>query len=886
MAKIVDEINKLQNDSIDLDLQSRLASVKKNMRGLDSSTEKYNTLVKEVLGLQIRRLENEKKKIKEATLQEKVSVQSKVTKLEKEINRQIVSFTKYKLDTKSNASLKNKTSVTLKDLENVFHSFINDVSKTIGGTADASINLSKKKLFRTAVNSKRDKQEAYHTGITGESTQATRKGIASVEVEAILESEKELADSLKEAFVDIKETIESTSSKREFDIQNEKFNLLVEVLEKNRGVIANNLEKELDKLIQAVTGEVKVKGGRLGALGGKYEDIKADADKLGVTRKLNAAGESLARGLGKIDGELGNFAESIISGIEGIDRFATGLFKIPETFNNFKKFLGGAFSTLSGKAVPGQNDQLAEVKASIDDLGKKFTGVINEKAENGKENPEIKTFGKRLKSTNKLTKVQAEQLTKTNKLTKISVGLMTWLNLEMGALAKKFQLQRVKGFFVGFGRLLSRYAGYILTGAMAIWAVGKSLVARGFIGGLAKFKSGIVAIGSILVTLARFTLPLLIGALTAVGTGLAALGLPVLLVVGGLGLMAAAVIMFPETVKKAMDFVGEIIDDFAKTVKQAIDYIKSLIPSWDDLNPFDEKFKSGLKRVGGWLDNINPFGASESEKQARQMANDVAEKSKAQPTTSYDGKNKILPTDETGTLMTGLISAETGAITDQKGPMDESRFIRTGAGADSSAYGPLQITKGLAKGSVNNGVFENDPELKKWVQEKFIPQGEKMLKADYNDKTYGKYGKGDLSGPEDRAMYEKMGKILVGETLKNNKGDVLKSTGEWRLGDKEKHKLGSVDPKYAEKVLTTVNNETKQLQTVMDQSKNLEYNNQKQMAAIQAKTLAQAMPNPSIINQNSNVNGGAAGKPNVPFDLRNLESTFMRSLLIDFGLVR
>lgn len=890
MAKISDEIQKLQNDSIDLDLQSRLASVKKNMKGLDSSTEKYNKLVKETLELQIKRLENQKKKLKDGSVQDKVSIQGVVTKLEKEIQRQIVSFTKYKLDTKANASLKNKTVVTLKDLENVFHEFVDELSTTVSEAADSSINLSKKKLYRSAINSKRDKQEAYHTGVTGTSISDTRKGIAGVEVEKLLESEKELADALKESFIDIKETIESTTSKREFDIQNEKFRLLIDVLNKNRGVIANSVEKELDKLIGLVSGEVKNKSNRLSVIGGKYEDIKADAERLGITEKLNAAGSSLARGLGKLDGELGQFAESIISSIEGIDRFATQLFKIPETFNNFKKFLGGTFQFLSGNAAPDQSKKLEEVKNSIDALGEKFTNVVNEKAE-ANDTTEGKKRTKNLKGLNKLSKVQNDQLTKHNKLSKISAGIMSLLNIELTTLTKKFGILRMKGFFAGFGRILSRFSGYILAGATSVYIAGKALAARGFLKALTSLRTGFMGMVSVVGNLARVVLPLLSTALGAVAVELGLIGLPALLIVGALTAAGVAIYLFRDKIKFVMDKIVEVATDFAEKIEDVIDYIKSLIP---DLNPFDkdDDFWKGWDRIKGWAGNLNPFGGgpSESEKMAQTMANNVKEKmterEKVQPTKSYDGSVPV-PQGDADKFMHGLITAETGPITAEKGAFDESRFIRTGAGADSSAYGPLQITKGLASGSLKNGAFDDDPELKKWVEEKFIPQGRKMLKADYNDPVYGKYGKGDLSGPEDRAMYEKMGRLLSKNTLENNKGDLEKSTGEWRLGDKEKNKLGSVDPKYRDKVLTTVQNyENQQMKMAMDQRKQLEYNSQNIVAMNQAKTIAQSMPNPSIINQSNNVQSQSDMRPHTPIDLRNTESTYVRNMDADFGLFR
>lgn len=876
MAKIDEQYNKLQTDAIDLDLQNRLAQVKKNMRGLDSSTNKYNSLVKEVLELQIKRLENEKKKLKTASVQDKVEGQNKVSNLEKEINEQMISFTKYKLDTKANAGLKNKTNVTLKDLEKVFHDFIADVSSSISSTSKASINLSDKKLFRTAINSKRDKQEAYNMGITGDSESQSRRSIAGVEVDYLLDSEKDLAKSLKDAFVDIKETIESTSSKREFDIQSEKFKLLIDVLEKNRNVISDDLEKELEKLIGAVSGEVKNKSNFLSRAGGKYEDIKADAERLGITQKLTSAGNELAQKLGFLDSELGTFIEGIMSTIEGIDRFATAIFKIPETLGNFKKFISGSFSLLTGRGGEDQTEKLQEVKESIDALGEKFTNVVNEKTDKedllGDSPEQFTKLGKGLKGVNKLSKAQSDNLTKGNKLTRLSNSLMTGLNLQMTGLLKSFGFLRIKSFFTGLISVVTVFTTSLITATLAAFTFAKTLFAKTFIRGLRLFTSGIVGLGGIFVSLARFTLPLLLAGLGTAAVALKTILLPLIglgiavgLVVGGLYLM----------------YQG---------MKKLIAWVDSIIPSKQTLTHnwlLNDDFYSGAERIGGWMNQINPFGGpSESEKQAQQMTNDVEQKSKPTPTKTVDGKNKILSgADGTEEFMNGLISAETGDITLNKEAFDESRFIRTGAGSDSSAYGPLQITKRLASGSVDNGVFDSDEELKKWVVEKYIPHGKKMLGSSYSDPKYGANGKGDLSGPEDRAMYEKMAKILVEQTLKDNKGNIISAAGEWRFGASEKDKLVLQDPRYAEKVLNVVNNkETKELQTVMDERARLAYNEKAILVANQAKIISQALPAASIINQNNNVSNGASSNPNTPVDVRNQCSTMVRSMDRDFCL--
>lgn len=896
MAKISEEINKLQNDSIDLDLQSRMLLVKKNMKGLDSSTDKYNKLVKEVLDLQIKRLENEKSKLKDSTVQEKVSVQSKVTKLEKEIQRQIVSYTKYKLDTKSNASLKNKTSVSLKDLENVFHEFIADVSSSISKSASSSINLSEKKIFRSAVNSKRDKQEAYHTGVTGTSVKDTRQGIATVEVEHILESEKELADSLKEAFVDIKETIESTSSKREFDIQNEKFKLLIDVLNKNRGVIADNLEKELDKLIGAVSGEVKTKSGRLGVIAGKYEDIKADAERLGITEKLNSAGSSLVKGLGKLDGELGNFAESILSSIEGIDRFATGLFKIPETFNNFKKFLGGTASFLSGKSAPDQTAKLEEVKNSIDALGEKFTGVINEKTESGKEIPEIKNFNKGLKGVNKLTKTQAENLGKTNKLAKVTVGLLAAFNIETASLSKKFGLLRLKSLFTGFGDVLNRYAGYILTGALAVYTFSKDFVSKGFLNGIKAFKSGIMSIGSVITSFAKFALPLLVTGVTALTTAFTALSLPIQAIVGGLGLVTAALFLFPVAVEKITGWISSIIDKFAIIVNKTIDYLISFLPN--------------SKRIKRLADSMNPFGSSESEKQAKTIANGVQEKQKdtnpkLSPSSSYGGLGSMAAKSESGKAGSSAIGWDsTGGWSYGQYQVKQSNVPSFMKYLDEDTRKQLENA-----GPVGSNEFNA-----KWKElgksGAFSGAEQKYIEDTHYKPTLARTNSGEELGKRGQGLKELLFSISVNEgerygsstinsalqdkdVSKMSDSDIIEAISSYRKSNL-KNRYRSSTPRVQASIAKRIEAEkigalgydNQRLQVASEQNSTLNQKAQEQMAMNQAKTIAQSMPNPSIINESNSVQNGSTNRPNTPVDLRNSESTFVRNMDSDFGLFR
>ena len=159
------------------------------------------------------------------------------------------------------------------------------------------------------------------------------------------------------------------------------------------------------------------------------------------------------------------------------------------------------------------------------------------------------------------------------------------------------------------------------------------------------------------------------------------------------------------------------------------------------------------------------------------------------------------PTPTVEAFLRGIASAETGQVTPDKGLLDKSRFIRTKAGSNSSAYGTFQITKSLAESSLNQGAFDDAPELKKWVADKFIPQGDRFLNSSYGHRKYGSGGAGELTSLEDRKMYLEMARILGKRTLDANRGDVLKAVGEWRFGRSKRHLLLSDDPAYAEKVI-------------------------------------------------------------------------------------
>ena len=114
-----------------------------------------------------------------------------------------------------------------------------------------------------------------------------------------------------------------------------------------------------------------------------------------------------------------------------------------------------------------------------------------------------------------------------------------------------------------------------------------------------------------------------------------------------------------------------------------------------------------------------------------------------------------------------LSNAETGA--------EKDKWIRTRVAPEkgSTAYGPTQITGSLMKGAVKNGYYDNDPELKKWIENKFIPHanllskyGKRPNKEGYDPKY--DYGGGGDFNDEDKVMYERMAKHLIKEEKSRN----------------------------------------------------------------------------------------------------------------------
>ena len=137
-------------------------------------------------------------------------------------------------------------------------------------------------------------------------------------------------------------------------------------------------------------------------------------------------------------------------------------------------------------------------------------------------------------------------------------------------------------------------------------------------------------------------------------------------------------------------------------------------------------------------------------------------------------------------------------------PLDQRR-IRTKARGPkpSSAFGPIQITHTLFKDYAERrpGVFT--PKELKFI-ERFSEHGKKMLEADekgkYDDPIWGYGGKGNLS-EKDWVMYERVGKKMLADTFKRNKGNIESFWREWGFGENGKNDPSKKDPRYRQQVL-------------------------------------------------------------------------------------
>lgn len=115
----------------------------------------------------------------------------------------------------------------------------------------------------------------------------------------------------------------------------------------------------------------------------------------------------------------------------------------------------------------------------------------------------------------------------------------------------------------------------------------------------------------------------------------------------------------------------------------------------------------------------------------------------------------------------------------------------------STAFGPVQITKGLAKGYLKVAPELFDKEelgfLKKFIKqgEVFAKYGKEPNKSGY-DAKYDYGGSGDLIKTEkDKELYERMATKMLTDIYNKNDGDLDKTWQEWRFGPQ-----GGTDERY------------------------------------------------------------------------------------------
>jgi hypothetical protein len=117
----------------------------------------------------------------------------------------------------------------------------------------------------------------------------------------------------------------------------------------------------------------------------------------------------------------------------------------------------------------------------------------------------------------------------------------------------------------------------------------------------------------------------------------------------------------------------------------------------------------------------------------------------------------------------GIAKAEHRALGDiDHKQYDPRLMIRTGGGdGSSSAYGPYQITRNLARGLVKNHPTLFAP-IKDFAND-FVAQGSQFLKAQNKDKVHGLKGKGTLYGPEYHDDHMRLGDLAIQGLAKEKK---------------------------------------------------------------------------------------------------------------------
>lgn len=118
----------------------------------------------------------------------------------------------------------------------------------------------------------------------------------------------------------------------------------------------------------------------------------------------------------------------------------------------------------------------------------------------------------------------------------------------------------------------------------------------------------------------------------------------------------------------------------------------------------------------------------------------------------------------------------------------------------SSAYGPVQITRDLARLYVNNRPELFTEEEREWISNTYIPMTSRMLSSSSSDSVYGLGGVGTLNSDYDRQMYERMALAILEGHLSDSRGNMMQAASVWRYGDTR-----GVSGRYRAEINTVIN---------------------------------------------------------------------------------
>lgn len=172
------------------------------------------------------------------------------------------------------------------------------------------------------------------------------------------------------------------------------------------------------------------------------------------------------------------------------------------------------------------------------------------------------------------------------------------------------------------------------------------------------------------------------------------------------------------------------------------------------------------------LDEVMPAGVShKKETPADRLLDDVMGTSKSSTTSTGSG-----------TFAQAINAAE---MRNEPDHWIRTKYSKPNAqGLYSSAYGPYQVTRNLARDYRTNPKYKDmwTPEEREFLQ-RFDEQGTKMLNmstVNPSHPVYGFGGTGDLTSEADKAMYEQVVQKMLQEHEDSAGGDIDKAIQRWR----------------------------------------------------------------------------------------------------------